>query len=115
MADEDAIDNLPVTQVLVLEVLAARWRLGERIWTLTRTTRQALDALEALGLVGYKGGIVERTYLAWLTKAGREAMLDSQYQAPGPLRPDCPQCAGVKTALDALHQQDKHEEANRGQ
>ena len=75
-------DNLPLTQELVMEVLAARYRLGEQIWPFSRTARLALAALEDLGLVGYKSGIVERTYNAWLTDEGKTAVLSPTYVPP---------------------------------
>jgi hypothetical protein len=36
------VDNLPASQYLVLEVLAARYRLGEPFWTFPSRFRRAL-------------------------------------------------------------------------
>ena len=68
-------ENVPPTQYLVMEVLGARWRLGEQTWTFPSACRKALDALQARGWVWHKDGIVERTRLAGLTDEGRGAWL----------------------------------------
>lgn len=72
------------TQELVLELLASRHRLGEQIWTLARnaTVTSALVWLEKAGLVGYKHGVVENSYLAWLTDLGKERELSPTYVPP---------------------------------
>lgn len=82
------VDALPLTQGLVMEVLAARDRLGERMWPFPNSAKRALDALEALGLVGHKDGVVERTRNAWLTEQGRASVQDPSYVPPA-LRGDC--------------------------
>lgn len=76
------IATLPPTQYLLLEVLAARHRLGEKVWTLPSRTRGTASRLEVTGLVATKDGPVEHTYLAWLTDRGREAVLSDSYVAP---------------------------------
>lgn len=58
------------TGELVLEVLAARRRLGESGWTFDAQHRQALRRLEADGYIGFKSGIVENTFLVWLVPNG---------------------------------------------
>jgi hypothetical protein len=75
-------DDLPPVQALILEVLAARYRLGEGLWTFSTRHRAALKALEERGLVGWKPGIVYRTCLAWLTDEGRKAALSDTYKGP---------------------------------
>jgi len=72
------------TQDLILELLAARHRLGHNIWTLTASAavRRALRALEVRGLVRWKHGVVEHTYLAWLTDQGREEYMTVGYIPP---------------------------------
>lgn len=74
-------DTLPVTDQLVLEVLLARHRLGEHCWTFPNRLRPALRRLEALRLITWKNGVVERTCIAHLTDRGR-ALLDASYQPP---------------------------------
>ena len=78
------VDSLPPTQLLVLEVLAARARTGERVWTFPATGphRKALKALEALGLAGFKGGVNYGTLMAWLTDTGAEQMRSNSYVPP---------------------------------
>lgn len=77
-------DNLPPTQYLVLEVLAARHRLGEQLWTFPSrpAIRVAADQLASLGLIGWKGGVEPKTIRAWLTDAGRAAALMEGYESP---------------------------------
>jgi len=75
----ELVDALPVSQLLVMEVLAARARLGENLWTFTDRCRSALRALETAGLVGWKGGVTERTVRAWLTDLGRAGVLSPTY------------------------------------
>jgi hypothetical protein len=74
--------SLPPTQALVVEILAARARLGENHWTFSTRHRPALEALAGRGLVHWKAGIVERTCLAWLTEPGRAAALSEAYRTP---------------------------------
>lgn len=76
--------NITPTQELVLEVLAARHRLGESLWTFTsnRAVTVALEALEAAELVNTMGGVVERTVRASLTDTGRDLMLTPGYRLP---------------------------------
>lgn len=76
------VDQLPPTQYLVLEVLAARHRTGERTWTFPTRVTPTLEALAALGLVSHKPGVLYRTRLAWLTDAGRALALHDAYTAP---------------------------------
>lgn len=75
-------DTLPPTQYLLLEVLSARWRLGERIWTFPARFGRSLRALEKLGLVFVMHGVTERTLRAGLTEAGRRATLYALYKPP---------------------------------
>lgn len=78
----DTYRDLPPAQALVMEVLAARARLGEPYWTFSTRHRGLIAALELKGLVASKSGIVERTCLAWLTDKGREATQSATYKAP---------------------------------
>lgn len=76
------VDQLPPTQYLILDDLGGRWRSGETLWTFPSRLRVAVEALAALGLVGWKSGVVERTIQVWLTDAGQEAVLDDAYLPP---------------------------------
>jgi hypothetical protein len=73
---------LPPTQELVMEVLAARYRLGEGVWPFSTRCRPAISALATDGLVGFKGGIVEHTVQVWLTEAGLDVVLGDGYVLP---------------------------------
>jgi hypothetical protein len=94
MTDVDT-DRLPPMQYLILEVLAARWRLGERLWTFPAARiSYHLGQLEQLGLVGWKSGVDQGTVRAWLTEKGRAAALSDTYEPPAPPRPSavCGRC-----------------------
>lgn len=47
-------DGLTPTEYLVLDVLSARRRLGERMWSFQRDTLRTLRSLEAKGYIGLK-------------------------------------------------------------
>ena len=72
------------TAELVLEVLAARYRLGEHRWPISRKFKRTLDALTADGLVTYTSGPMGTFYVA-LTAAGVDEALHSPYTPPGPV------------------------------
>jgi len=65
-----------------LDVLAGRWRTGERVWTFDTAVRPAVRALETEGLVGWKSGSEHKTMLVWLTEKGKDATLDPNYTPP---------------------------------
>lgn len=73
---------LPPTQYLVIETLAARWRLGEVCWTFPNMVRPALRGLQEAGLIAYKDASIEGCQLAWFTEKGKEAALDDSYIPP---------------------------------
>lgn len=81
MADDEETRLTP-TQNLVLEVLAARHRLGERIWTFDSRLTQTIMGLGRLNLVTPIDGNVERTIRASLTKEGEKFVLDPGYSSP---------------------------------
>lgn len=60
------MSDLTPTEELVMEVLSARRRLGENLWTFPSALKSTLRRLEDKGYIGWKGGIVENTLLAWL-------------------------------------------------
>lgn len=67
------------TEALILEVLAARYRLGETCWTFNSQNSVALDKLELKGLVTWKHGVTEHSALVWLTDEGKALMLSNKY------------------------------------
>lgn len=80
--DEFDVNELPPTQLLLMEVLAARHRLGETWWTLDSKTKAAAKACEALGLLSLMHGIVPQTYRAAISAKGLAATLSPEYVPP---------------------------------
>lgn len=76
------VDDLPPTQYLILEILAARYRLGEELWTFPARLAAPLRDLQAAGLVSVMHGITERSLRASLTDAGRVSALGEGYVTP---------------------------------
>lgn len=71
------------TESLILEVLTARWRLGEHAWTFQSRLKPQLEQLERRGLIGYKSASVEHAYLVWFTEQGYNAYVkSSKYRPP---------------------------------
>lgn len=73
---------LTPTEDLILEVLAARYRLGENVWTFDKRHKSSLDKLQSRGLVTVMHGIVENTCRASLTEEGKAEHLSPTYKAP---------------------------------
>lgn len=69
-------------QDLVMEVLAARHRLGESWWPFSNKLGQQLRKLEAHGLIRTMHGTVERTTRARLTDEGIAMYCDMGYVPP---------------------------------
>lgn len=78
------VEALPPLQYLILDVLAARWRTGEHVWTFPARSNivDAAHRLARLGLIGVKSGTAPRTILAWLTDAGKAAVLSPDHVNP---------------------------------
>ncbi len=74
--------KLTPTQDLVMEVLAARYRCGEFLWTFESRHKKAIRELSALGLVHEMGGVTEHTVRAALTEAGKAIFLLDTYIPP---------------------------------
>jgi hypothetical protein len=74
--------TLTPTEDLLVEVLAARHRTGETVWTFATTHARTVRTLADKGLVAWKSGVLENTILAWLTDAGRAYALDEGYAPP---------------------------------
>jgi hypothetical protein len=72
------------TQELVLEVLIARRRLGEQLWTFSNKSAivAALKNLENKGLVWMMNGVVSHTIRAGLTEAAVAQYMSKPYFAP---------------------------------
>lgn len=82
------------TEDLIMEVLVARWRLGERLWTFPRNAAvtRAARKLEKRGLIVVQHGQVEYTFRASLTEKGREEHSDSSYIPPILRNDQCRNC-----------------------
>ena len=77
-----AVEDMTVAEEMICEVIAARERCGETMWTFPSRARKQLRRLEAAGVVGWKPGVVERTCLAWFTDMGRATFLNGDYIPP---------------------------------
>ena len=86
MAQKKRSETHVPTEYLILELLAARHRLGEEFWTFPAwgTFRKALRSLERQRLVGWKSGTAQNTFVARLTPFGRLAVLNPEYAPPTP-------------------------------
>ncbi len=80
--DRYDIDSLPPVAYLIMETLAARYRLGEMWWTFHTKVRGAAHLLEGLGLVSVFHGNVEHTFRVELTEYGKDSVLSPTYQPP---------------------------------
>lgn len=65
---------LSPSEELILEVLAARWRLGEHDWPFANVHRPAFRRLETRGLVNLDSGPTGGTTSVSLTDAGRDKL-----------------------------------------
>lgn len=74
--------DLPPTQYLIMEVLAARVRTGEQLWTFPSSLAVPLRALEARGLISVMHGVAPGSLRARLTELGRAETLKDDYVTP---------------------------------
>jgi hypothetical protein len=83
MANTESDDvKLPLTQELIMEVLIARYRLGELLWPFPNSAGKSLKALADKGLIGYQSASVEKHYNVWFTDAGKKRYLSFNYVPP---------------------------------
>lgn len=77
-------DQLTPTERLILEVLAARWRLGDDdCFTFATDVLKQLRKLEKLGLIWWKHGVIEKTALVGLKTAGMDMVFSPNYNGKG--------------------------------
>lgn len=76
------VNSLPPTALLILEVLAARHRLGEHLWPFPSRLQPQVGTLARLGLVWTASGNVPYTVRAGLTDRGVAEMLHGPYVSP---------------------------------
>jgi hypothetical protein len=74
--------DLTPTQELIGDVLAARYRTGETIWTFDKRLWKSAEFMMAMGLINVHHGIVEKTFRASLTEAGRARFISEKYVPP---------------------------------
>jgi hypothetical protein len=67
---------------LIMEALAARWRLGERSWTFKNEHRRIANGLVERGLINVQSDVVQGSFRASLTDAGCKMYLMDDYQLP---------------------------------
>jgi hypothetical protein len=70
------------TEELILEVLVARTRLGEGLWTFEGRNAVALSSLEEKGYIRTMHGVTENTIRAVLTKMATAEFLSPNYRPP---------------------------------
>ena len=95
MPDVLDIESLTPSEYLMMEVLAARHRLGEAWWTFPKDQSPTARKLEARGLVWSKSGVAQGTIRVCLTSTGVRAWkLDQECPNPGSDGPDGPDGPG---------------------
>lgn len=82
MTEPEDQNDLPPTQYLVMEVLAARYRLGHHGWCFPTKVTPALDALVEKGYLWYKSWVTPKTLLVFLTEDGKKTWLSEDYVPP---------------------------------
>jgi hypothetical protein len=73
---------LTPTEDLMMEVLAARHRLGESLWTFDSRTRRLAVHLEKMGFIVLIHGNVENTFRARMTTQAADVYLSKRYKPP---------------------------------
>lgn len=97
------LNDMTPTEDLFCEVLAGRFRTGERSWTFSAMHTRTAKSLEAKGMIWWKHAIIERHIVAGLTDEGKAAFLDPEYTGPGTSAPAttqqtfgyCAECGGA--------------------
>lgn len=87
-------DQLPPVQYLILELLAARVRTGEQVWSFPDRLRPQLRKLAEAGLIGWKSSPAPGACHAWFLEPGRTLMLLDDFQTP---------VTRLEKALEELH------------
>lgn len=89
-------DDLTPTEYLILEVLAARFRLGEHLWPFPNRFRPALRTLHAKGLVSFQSHVTAGNQAVRLTVDGEHRCLDLSYRPPAQRAEDAAQETGTE-------------------
>jgi len=77
----DDFDFTP-TEALILEVLAARYRLGNKTWTFESRSNASLKKLADKGLLNFNSASTEGASLVWLTDLGVAILFPNKYSSP---------------------------------
>lgn len=85
---EQVEPTLSPTECLILDVLAARARLGEHLWAIETRNAKALRSLAEKGLVRVHSGNVEKHNNVSLTADGYDVAVKESY-VPPIFRPEC--------------------------
>ena len=80
--DVPEIELLTPSEDLVLEVLAARYRLGEVVWTFELRHRSAINRLINRSLVETHDSLIPKTIRVSLTATGKLGIFHKDYTAP---------------------------------
>jgi hypothetical protein len=75
-------EDFTPTQNLILEVLQARLRLGERVWTFAPTLKKQIEFLTAKGLINHKHGAGGGILVFPATETFRASLIASPYKIP---------------------------------
>lgn len=78
---DDYADITPAEELFV-ELLIARHRLGECVWTFSNRQLRIARRLEEKGYIGTKGGVTEGNFRAWLTDEAKKVLLAYPYVPP---------------------------------
>jgi hypothetical protein len=93
--------DLPPTEYLIMETLAARHRLGEPFWTFPLRLRTPLNALQGKGLIWTRSAPTPDLQ-AHLTDEGRACCLSGTYEPPPRPAPAPESAAGLARMLADL-------------
>lgn len=74
--------KLTPTETLILEVLTARYRMGEKLWTFDSNVKHSVETLSGKGWVIAMSGQVERTVRAALTEEAVGKLISYDYVPP---------------------------------
>lgn len=74
--------DLTPSEELFVELLIARHRLGECVWTFSNRQLGVSRRLEKKGYISTKGGITEGNFRAWLTDEAKKVLLAYPYVPP---------------------------------
>lgn len=74
--------NFTPTEELILEILTARYRLGEKSWTFKNNVNKSLTKLETKQLVDWKTAGDGKSSLVFFTPLGKALMLSTKYYNP---------------------------------